>query len=695
MKKYLVVVGILVIIILSLVALNVFFQQSLQMELAEQFNNQQLLLAKTEALRIEGYLNVIKEDILHVAQISAVMNVSKEADFRLLTDAVCRHIGDIKRRVVFLDDQGRIRFTRGTMAIQELDDKYFTQAVKSNCQSNVVIEQGMKRLRLTAPVCQADSLRGALMVFIDLQDIATMFLSSIKSGDRGYAWMMDEKGNLLYHPTQPDMVGRNLYKTDSSCFKCHTSFDVEKKIIEGSGDFHGRYVAPSGEDKILAFSTTSVGDAKWIVAVTAPYSEVTVQIRKSMKFYSLLIMFIILVTSFSSLLLIFAFRKKVKAEEIERHKKVLEKYAEELEQKVETRTKELSTEKEKLNTIVNAIGGGIVLLDTKRKILWTNQTMKDIAGRDITGMTCEEVCSEICSDFSDVGSHEENGLQTQIRSNLFGFTDRYFQLTTAPVKGETGEIHGYIRLVQDVTELKRAEEQMMHSEKLVSLARLTSGIAQEIGNPLTSVFSFVHMLREMEHDEFKKETIETIYFHMKRIADILKQLSGFSKMPPMELKPSKVNSLIEDSLSLIQYDKRVQDITIMKDLWPDIPEITTDGNQLRQVFVNMILNAADAMPHGGTLTISSRKMNNSVVIDFQDTGVGIAAEDLSRIFDPLYSTKEKKTGLGLAVSYRIIRKLNGSMTAESEPNKGSRFVITLPLLHRTDDVIPENRQKQP
>ena len=132
MKKYLVVVGILVIIILSLVALNVFFQQSLQMELAEQFNNQQLLLAKTEALRIEGYLSVIKEDLLHVAQISAVMNVSKEADFRLLTDAVCRHIGDIKRRVVFLDDQGRIRFTRGTMAIQELDDKYFTQAVKSN-----------------------------------------------------------------------------------------------------------------------------------------------------------------------------------------------------------------------------------------------------------------------------------------------------------------------------------------------------------------------------------------------------------------------------------------------------------------------------------------------------------------------------------------------------------------------------------
>jgi two-component system sensor histidine kinase AtoS len=227
--------------------------------------------------------------------------------------------------------------------------------------------------------------------------------------------------------------------------------------------------------------------------------------------------------------------------------------------------------------------------------------------------------------------------------------------------------------------MKRSEEQLIHSEKLSALERLTSGIAQDIGNPLTSVFSLVQLLRKVEHDELKKETIETIYSHMNRIADILKQLSSFSKMPPPELKLARVNNLIEDSLALMHYDKRVQDITIMKDLSPAIPEITTDSNQLRQVFVNVILNAVDAMPHGGTLTIRSRRQNNSVVIDFEDTGPGIAPEALSRIFDPLYTTEEKGAGLGLAVSYRIIRKLNGSMTAESEPDKGCRFVITLPV----------------
>ena len=158
--------------------------------------------------------------------------------------------------------------------------------------------------------------------------------------------------------------------------------------------------------------------------------------------------------------------------------------------------------------------------------------MADMAGKDIVGMYCEE----ICADCSIVGSYEVNELQTEIMYNLFSRSDKYFQVTTAPVKGEGGELHGYIRLVQDITEMKKMEEQMMNSEKLASLGRLTAGIAHEIGNPLTSVFSFVQILKEMEQDEFKKESLETIYFHIARIADILKQLSGFSKTPLVELK---------------------------------------------------------------------------------------------------------------------------------------------------------------
>ena len=110
-----------------------------------------------------------------------------------------------------------------------------------------------------------------------------------------------------------------------------------------------------------------------------------------------------------------------------------------------------------------------------------------------------------------------------------------------------------------------------------------------------------------------------------------------------------------------------------------MPEITTDGNKLSQVLVNIALNAVDAVPNGGTPTIRSRIENSSIVIAFEDRGVGIDKENLGRIFDPLYTINEKGTGLGLAASYRIIKKLNGNLTAESEINKGSRFVITLPI----------------
>jgi signal transduction histidine kinase len=545
MKRYIIIIGILTIIISALVILSVFFQRTLQMETAEQFNRQQLLLANAEASNIQTYLSIIKEEMLHIAQSVSLFQIRKETDCKLVTNVVFKDSDNVKKRIEFLDRNGVIFFSRGNVHAEGPDEKKIISRAQRLCPGDVQIEQDVKMITIVAPVCRYDSLIGAVMLTLDIQDVARIFLGPIKSGSRGYAWMMDEKGNLLYHPTQPNMVGRNLYKTDSSCFKCHKTFDVEKKIIEGRGDYYGKYVAPTGEDKILAFSTTAVGNARWIVAVSAPYSEVTMSIKRSMHLYAWIIVLIFVTTSGVAATLLVLNRKQEKAEERAKHEKELD---------------------------------------------------------------------------------------------------------------------------------------MIHSEKLASLERLTSGITSEIGNPLTSVFSFIDVLMDMEDDEFKKETLETIFFHMNRISDILKQLSSFSKMPPMELKPCKVNNLIEESLALIRYDQRVQDITVVRDLWPDMPAITMDGNQLSQVIVNIVLNAADAMPNGGTLTIRSRVENNHIVIAFEDTGVGIDKENLSRIFDPFYTTKEHGTGLGLAVSHSIIKKLNGSLTVESDLNKGSRFLITLPMI---------------
>jgi len=150
-------------------------------------------------------------------------------------------------------------------------------------------------------------------------------------------------------------------------------------------------------------------------------------------------------------------------------------------------------------------------------------------------------------------------------------------------------------------------------------------------------------------------------------------------MPAGESKRCSVNDTIDTALNLIQYDNKAKSISIVKALSPDLPEIVTNANQLSQVFVNLILNAIDAMQGDGTLTVTSFIRDSHIAIQFHDTGTGIRKEDISKIFDPFYTTKEKGTGLGLAVSYNIIKKMNGLLTVESEAGKGTTFTIMLPV----------------
>ncbi|RJQ38597.1 MAG: sensor histidine kinase [Nitrospiraceae bacterium] len=675
MKGYLLIIGTLIVVISALITLNVFFQQSLQMEIAEQFNKQQLLLSNSIADNIKTYLYHLDEEVLLVQNLLSGTDFKSREAVTMLINKILKEEELIKTNLGMLSDKGDIIFFRGEEKniLRPVIPEIIKQAkVTARDRARAIETRDM--IYVISPVFEQNNLKGIFFVSIKIHDIATHFLGNIKSGSRGYAWLMDKNGTLIYHPTQPDMVGGNIYKAETKCFRCHVSFDLEKKVIEGKTGNYGRYIAPTGEDKIIAFSIANMDNISWIIAVSAPYSEVTQAIRQSTRIYSYLIVSIFITTSLISALLIVFNKRRIKAEEAAKREKELEKYALILESRVRERTAELITEKEKLNTIVSAMGSGIVLLDNMGKILWSNEKMKEMVGHNIMGMSCEDLCAD-CSILFDTQVRDIN---TAIMSDLFGQKGKYFQVTNAPIKGANGEVHGYIRLIQDVTEMKKMEEQIINSEKLASIGRLAAGIAHEIGNPLTSIFSFVQILREMEDSEFKKESLDTIYFHINRISEILKQLSGFSKMPAGEASKCRINDIIETSLNLIQYDKKAKNISIVKELSPSLPDVVCSGNQLSQVFVNLTLNAMDAMPDGGTLTIKSMVKGNNIVIQFKDTGVGITKEDMTRVFDPFYSTKEKGTGLGLAVSYDIIKKMNGALDIESEIGKGSVFTITIP-----------------
>jgi PAS domain S-box-containing protein len=360
-------------------------------------------------------------------------------------------------------------------------------------------------------------------------------------------------------------------------------------------------------------------------------------------------------------------------------KEKIREYAHELEEIVKERTTELLSEKEKLNAIVESIEAGICIFDADKYLIWMNRVMKDwLSEERITNLSLDDIYSGKY-DF-DAVKHAivDNRFVQEVLYNDFGKKMGFFQVVSTPFLSPEGESQVLV-LIQDITEVKKAEEQMMQSEKLSALARLSAGVAHEIGNPLTSISSYVQILKDMDLDDFTKEALDTISRHINRITAIVRQMSSFTKAKEEDIQDKRIEEIIESTIQLVRYDKRMKNIEVIKEIPDDLPEVRINGDQLEQVFINIVLNAADSMPDGGDLTIRAFRKQNSIDIDITDTGKGISSENIERIFDPFFTTKEKGTGLGLSVSYTIVRGFGGNILVSSVPGKGTTFTLRLPL----------------
>ncbi len=251
------------------------------------------------------------------------------------------------------------------------------------------------------------------------------------------------------------------------------------------------------------------------------------------------------------------------------------------------------------------------------------------------------------------------------------------------------ELEDYGRVLEEKVEqrsqeLRKIQAQLMQSEKLASLGRLASGVAHEINSPLTGILTFSHLLmRKLKDNPELQKELELIVKETTRVSTIVRGLLDFARESRPQKRPCNINELILQTLSLVERQSVFQNIRIAKSLDPQVPILLVDANQIQQVFMNILLNAADAMPEGGSLAISSRLLpgDSFAEVKFSDTGCGIPEENLSRIFDPFFTTKAEKkgTGLGLAVSYGIIERHRGRIEAQSEVGRGTTFTIHLPL----------------
>ena len=236
--------------------------------------------------------------------------------------------------------------------------------------------------------------------------------------------------------------------------------------------------------------------------------------------------------------------------------------------------------------------------------------------------------------------------------------------------------------IGDMTKQRSLEDQLRKTERLAELGTLASGMAHEIGTPMNVILGRAELLMRKAQDESTRRGLETIVTQVERITKIMNQLLSFARKRPSEQRGVDLVVVIDSVLDMLRENFKTHGIHVVKDYSPNLPQVLADSDHISQVLLNLLLNASQAMPGGGTLTLRLYHRDGMLEIDIQDTGTGIPQEQVSKIFDPFFTTKPigEGTGLGLTVVHGIIQEHNGSIRVNSLPHQGTTFTISLPAL---------------
>jgi PAS domain S-box-containing protein len=356
------------------------------------------------------------------------------------------------------------------------------------------------------------------------------------------------------------------------------------------------------------------------------------------------------------------------------------------------KAEELGRMREFNENILESLDNGLVVFDLDENIVRWNRALEDFYGvsRDeAMGRRLDEVFDEPFV----------QAIQAARRENPFGATLYRVPLTSrrddpegsqllvtatvVPLQDSGSDVvAGAILLLEDITDRVRLEEQLQISEKMASIGLLAAGVAHEVNTPLTGISSFTQMLLEgADANDPKTRLLEKIERQTFRAAKIVNGLLNLSRHG-RENQPAQVdlNAVITDVFSLLEHQFEVARIKIRRELSESPVPVLGIEHQLQQVFLNLFLNARDAMPKGGWLLVSTRAEGEKVIAEIADTGSGIPAEHLARIYDPFFTTKAigRGTGLGLSITYGIVREHEGELQCDSVVGQGTRFTLSLP-----------------
>jgi len=666
-----------------------------QRDVSDQFNQEQGVIARNIAGLIEREFHTMKMELMLLSR-----EITAETlDSGTSADAVQHSFSRIPQsglsRILIMDGlRTKMYSYRPHRQMTVTDGPISAQSVAPRKEHEAPVWvspvwQEASGIFLRIEMSLQEDSRLVICFEINVTAMLSPLLKDIRSGNTGYAWLIDEKGFFLFHP-KTDFVGKDAFQVRLEDYPDVPvgiiNFIQKEKMLNGqegtSWYYSGWHRGITGKiKKLIAYCPVLISENpphKWAVAVVAPLSEIESVIKRGhlRQYLSMGFVFLVIVLGATTVVFLEFRWSKV------------------LEGRIAERTEALKNSEEKYRSLVESAEDFIFTVDADGIFQSMNSFTAnffgghpdDFVGKDLSCLFPETVSVQQMKLITLVYKHGKS-VRGEFEWEMGGHII-WLSANFMPLKDEEHIVNIVLCIARDVTENKNLERQLINTEKLASMGTLAAGVAHEINNPLGVILGFCDLLlRHTDEHSQAFEDLKTIERQGLLCKQVVENLLSFARLSEEASEYSDINQCLEEIVKVVRHTLEMNNIELIVEIKDVIPPVRGDFRQLQQVFLNLINNAVSAMPDGGILTLrtSPERASGRAVVAVQDNGVGIRPEDMDRIFEPFFTTKPEGagTGLGLFVSYGIITKFGGTIDcvsrtdAHGDKTRGTLFTIKL------------------